>query len=117
MKMYKIMRILALALLFLVPKIGFADCSSNEEDFVPCEKTYFLPEQVAVAQEGIFVNLSDAWIQTDALFADSLGLFIISKKSSARGECSSGQSQCPNKRCKKCVSQTYDRCPYCDTAM
>ncbi len=118
MKMYKMMRILALALLFLVPKIGFADCCSDEDIFVPCEKTYFLPDQVAVAQEGIFINLSDEWTQTDALFADALGLFIISKKNNAhRGNCDSGQAQCPKKSCRKCVSQTYEHCPYCGTTM
>lgn len=100
MKMYKMMWLMALALLFLVPKIGFADCNSDKDVFVPCEKTYFLPNQVAIAQEGFFVNLNDVWIQTDALFSDSTGMFIVSKKDANVDYCPQGHPTC--KGCSLC---------------
>ena len=108
--------IVLVAVMFFASITGFSNESCCQDCFTPCEKTYITEDQVSLVGSEIFVKFGDQIIQTNGLFADGLGIFIVSFKDGKQG-CPNGQDQCPNPRCKKCVYQGYIRCPHCDTTM
>lgn len=76
-------RIYFLYLLFAVmlgnfAQYGFAE-KTAELKIISDEKVYVSSEQIAVVQEGIFVNIDDRWVQTKALHSDRLGLYLTNE--------------------------------------
>lgn len=45
---------------------------------IPCEKIYLKPENVAITENGIFFQINDEWIMTEAIYFDSTGLYVSS---------------------------------------
>jgi hypothetical protein len=78
--------------------------------FESCDKQYVQPNYVAVSEDGIFIQLQDKWIQTEGVFSDAQGLFILNLAPSAYG-CQDPYVPCRN--CKKCIYEVYDICPHC----
>ena len=67
--------------LFLLTGIANAndkEISSASLKFVPCEKIYVQPDQVAITNEGIFLQLNEEWVPTEAIQYDASGIFVTS---------------------------------------
>lgn len=82
-------------------------CINDGRHYITCEKTYISPNQVAFSQAGIFVFMADHWIQTEAVYSEQKGLFIMNYVTS----CPDDYWWCFN--CYKCVHVSYKRCPTC----
>lgn len=52
------------------------DHSNLSSKFVPCEKIYVQPDQIAITNEGIFIKHNNEWIPTGSIQYDASGLFI-----------------------------------------
>jgi hypothetical protein len=76
--------------------------------FENCEKTYVIPDQLLIIQNGIFVKFNNEWFQTETLFTDRQGLYIQNLR---KDPCPSGYNECP--KCSRCVSEERAFCPYC----
>ena|SRR3989304_5134846 len=51
------------------------------------EKIYVLPENIAVHNNTIFVNLNSEWFQTNALFSDNSGVYVQSNSVIGEWQC------------------------------
>jgi hypothetical protein len=40
------------------------------------EKTYIQPDQIAFAQDGIYVQIDNQWIPTESIHADACGIYV-----------------------------------------
>ena len=90
----------------------FACPNANEEiAFQKCEKTYVSEDQIQLQQGQIFVNQGESWFLTNSLLADAEGLYFDVIAYAAG--CPSPYIQCRNRRCGKCVHQSYEKCPHC----
>jgi hypothetical protein len=102
-----------LYLLFLcltVPKIANAHEEPIDQDFQSCKKIYFLQEQIVLGPQGIFVDMRGKWCETEALFADHGGIYILNLRLSRFG-CPG--SKVPCRWCERCVYEDWDICPFC----
>lgn len=65
--------------------LGVVQAHQNDSiasaEFIKCERIDIHPEHIAITPEGIFFQLNDQWLVTDALHRDSRGLFVSSVKS------------------------------------
>ena len=79
----------------------------------PCQdqKTYVTPEQLNINSKGIFLNLDNQWIETNALFSDENGIYIRSLSPQEMG-CRKNYFPCRN--CDRCVHAKYEICPHCE---
>ncbi len=71
-----------------------ADCSDHGLRFVPCPKTYVLPDQIEIHEHAIFVQIHDLIIQAESLKTDAQGLFFESAKDD---DCGFSQWRCNNR--------------------
>lgn len=84
------------------------DSSISIPAFVKCEKLYVQPDQVAVTAEGIYFQLEDSWVMTDAVHRDNAGIFIssVSDEWSWTWKC----PKCGHKN--SALSRSCEKCPY-----
>jgi hypothetical protein len=107
-----ILRFISASLLLFSTAIASTDLrDGNDNDFQPCEKTYVLPEQLTMSSEGIFVKFDGEQHQTQALFFDEGGIFILALSPNRDG-CREGYVPCRN--CSKCIREAYNICPLCN---
>ena len=66
------------SILFCFTSISMMASESNAE-FHSAEKIYVLPEQLAITPKGIFVEFSEYWHETSALFSDEEELYSSAK--------------------------------------
>ena len=83
---------------------------SENSDFYPCEKTYVLPEQLRLIPGGIFVSLGDTWVQTEMLFTDAQGMYILNAKQPG-GRCEPSEWKCD--KCNTCNDFSVSICRQC----
>lgn len=83
----------------------------HSHEYVPCEKTYILSENIFVGLDEIFVKIHDQLFTTESLYRDPNGLYIQSLSLSAAG-CAGSKVPCRN--CHRCVYEAWDICPYCN---
>lgn len=57
--------------------LALVSISFSNEAQLFSEKHYLHSEQIAVTEKGIFVNIKEITIPLDAIYHDSLGLFIL----------------------------------------
>lgn len=74
-------------------------------------KIYVSHEQLELCSEGIYVNVGDAWYQTNALFSDEKGMYVQDLCPQRNG-CRDKYVPCRN--CDKCVKEIYNICPHCN---
>ncbi len=104
---------LMLASLLFIFLSGFTKSSLDEavHKLHHEKKIYISAEQLSLNDEGFFIKLDDLSFQTDSLFTDEQGIFIIHFWPEENG-CAKGYEPCRN--CKRCVKWYYDTCPYCE---
>lgn len=61
-------------LLFVLSALVHA--GDKDHKFISCEKIYVQPNQIAICQEGIFIQHNDEWIATEAVHYDASGIFV-----------------------------------------
>ncbi len=62
----------------LTPNADDAISPPAVRKFVPCEKIYIQPEQIAVTNDGIFFQHAGEWIATQNISLDGSGLYVNS---------------------------------------
>ena len=90
--------------------IQACDCNPQEDNyaFISCEKTYVKPSQLGFSDGTIFVAFDNQWLETSAIYADTIGLYFKDYKSS---KCGKNEWRCGY--CNKCNSTSDCRCRFC----
>ena len=65
-------RVVIFALIFW----GVLSLSANDQNWIPCKKTYVPLERLAIHEKGIFVRLGNNWVQTPMIRHDIHGLYV-----------------------------------------
>jgi hypothetical protein len=94
-----------------------ADCNCSDSDirFIPCHKTYVMPEQINFYEKAIFVQIEDVIIQTESLGMDTQGIFFANI---VERDCGLAQWRCLNRigqglYCNACNWTWDDTCYAC----
>lgn len=63
-------------IVFVLLLCGVFSLSADENNWIPCEKTYVSLDSLFIHREGIFVRLGMNWVQAPMIRHDINGLYI-----------------------------------------
>ncbi len=95
----------ALCVLFVCFRIAHAHENGPCDS---CEKLYLQPDQIAINEEGIFIQLGGEWMITNAIHRDGTGLYV----STAHDE---GTFSWECRVCHRKNGPLDSKCPGCGT--